>query len=294
MFKKVLEISNTNYVHLFLGNLVVKQNGEKTILPINSIDTVIIENTNLILSIALVNSLIQNNINVIICDYKHLPNSQIVPFNGYYNMKIFQEQALWNNKFKNSVWTNIIKLKIKNSMLLHKYLNTLTIGDEESFITFYKEVRECDFSNREGHAAKLNFKLLFGSKFNREDEDNEINKYLNFGYAILLSYVSRSLSAKGYDLRLGVFHKSFNNYYSLACDVMEVFRCVIDYLVYTYFKNQLILNFQEFKESVFRIFYENFKIGNMKMTLIDYIEKFIGKCLKNEDVEDLYIDWSAK
>ena len=30
------------------------------------------------------------------------------------------------------------------------------------------------------------------------------------------------------------------------------------------------------------------------MTLIDYIEKFIGKCLKNEDVEDLYIDWSAK
>lgn len=107
MFKKVLEISNTNYVHLFLGNLVVKQNGEKTILPINSIDTVIIENTNLILSIALVNSLIQNNINVIICDYKHLPNSQIVPFNGYYNMKIFQEQALWNNEFKNSVWTNI-------------------------------------------------------------------------------------------------------------------------------------------------------------------------------------------
>ena len=75
---------------------------------------------------------------------------------------------------------------------------------------------------------------------------------------------------------------------------MEVFRCVIDYLVYTYFKNQLILNFQEFKESVFRIFYENFKIGNMKMTLIDYIEKFINKCLKNEDVEDLYIDWSAK
>ena len=75
---------------------------------------------------------------------------------------------------------------------------------------------------------------------------------------------------------------------------MEVFRCVIDYLVYTYFKAQLILNFQEFKENVFRIFYENFKIGNMKMTLIDYIEKFISKCLKNENVEDLYIDWSAK
>lgn len=73
----------------------------------------------------------------------------------------------------------------------------------------------------EGHIAKLTFKNLYGSTFNRSDKENEINKFLNYGYTILMTYVSRNLVKKGYDNRIGGFHKSFNNHFALATDLME-------------------------------------------------------------------------
>ena len=60
--------------------------------------------------------------------------------------------------------------KSEASLILENYINELEFNDA---------------SNREGHAAKVYFNALFEIGFNRRD-DNPKNKYLNYGYSILL------------------------------------------------------------------------------------------------------------
>ena len=97
MNKKIIEVSESNYLNLFVGNLYVQKENEKVIIPISNIDTIIFENYYTTISIPLINEMVKNKISIIICDYNHLPNAQIIPFQGYYSTKILQNQIKWND-----------------------------------------------------------------------------------------------------------------------------------------------------------------------------------------------------
>ncbi|WP_373435099.1 type II CRISPR-associated endonuclease Cas1, partial [Metamycoplasma equirhinis] len=130
---------------------------------------------------------------------------------------------------------------------------------------------------------KLNFKILFGNSFIRNKNSNEtINSLLNYGYTILLSYVTRSLCAKGYDPRLSFFHKSYNNNFGLSCDIMEPFRCFIDLEVYKYIHSNEIASFNEFKEVIFSSFFKQYKVNGKLMAFIEFIENSINVFLKSD------------
>ena len=47
-------------------------------------------------------------------------------------------------------------------------------------------------TNKEGLAAKLYFSSMFGPLFKRHQAD-DVNKYLNYGYTILLSMFNRRI-----------------------------------------------------------------------------------------------------
>ncbi|MDD7896438.1 type II CRISPR-associated endonuclease Cas1 [Metamycoplasma hyosynoviae] len=292
MYKKIIEINESNYAKLFLGNLILYKEKQKISIPTKNIDTVIFENQNSIITLPLINELVNKGVNIIICDKQHLPNSLIIPLQGHYNSKILQNQILWDSDFKNSVWTRIINLKILNSLNLLKKLKLLNSDDEDTLLNYAKSIKFMDSTNREAHAAKLYFKLLFGNKFNRQDDNNLINRYLNYGYSILMSYITRSIISKGYDCRIAIFHKSFNNYYALSTDLMEPFRCLIDKLVYEYFKNNELVNFQEFKEKLFLIFFDYIKYQNRIITINEYINYYTITSLQNEVLSSFIIDWN--
>ncbi|KDE45665.1 type II CRISPR-associated endonuclease Cas1 [Metamycoplasma hyosynoviae] len=292
MYKKIIEINESNYAKLFLGNLILYKEKQKISIPTKNIDTVIFENQNSTITLPLINELVNKGVNIIICDKQHLPNSLIIPLQGHYNSKILQNQILWDSDFKNSVWTRIINLKILNSLNLLKKLKLLNSDDEDTLLNYAKNIKFMDSTNREAHAAKLYFKLLFGNKFNRQDDNNLINRYLNYGYSILMSYITRSIISKGYDCRIAIFHKSFNNYYALSTDLMEPFRCLIDKLVYEYFKNNELVNFQEFKEKLFLIFFDYIKYQNRIITINEYINYYTITSLQNEVLSSFIIDWN--
>ncbi|KDE42840.1 CRISPR-associated protein Cas1 [Metamycoplasma hyosynoviae] len=292
MYKKIIEINESNYAKLFLGNLILYKEKQKISIPTKNIDTVIFENQNSTITLPLINELVNKGVNIIICDKQHLPNSLIIPLQGHYNSKILQNQILWDSDFKNSVWTRIINLKILNSLNLLKKLKLLNSDDEGTLLNYAKNIKFMDSTNREAHAAKLYFKLLFGNKFNRQDDNNLINRYLNYGYSILMSYITRSIISKGYDCRIAIFHKSFNNYYALSTDLMEPFRCLIDKLVYEYFKNNELVNFQEFKEKLFLIFFDYIKYQNRIITINEYINYYTITSLQNEVLSSFIIDWN--
>ena len=59
-----------------------------------------------------------------------------------------------------------------------------------------EQVEDGDSGNREGLAAKMVFRELFGDDFKRYADDS-INAALNYGYSILRSQIARALVARG-------------------------------------------------------------------------------------------------
>lgn len=292
MAKKVLEIAQSDYISYFLNSIIVRKEEDRIIIPINQIDTILITNPRCNISVPLINEIVNNNINVIICDSKYRPTVQISPINGYYSNKIFLTQIKWNIEFKEISWREIIKLKILNYIKLVYFLDILNDEDIEKLLNYYESVLLYDKSNCEGHAAKLTFKILYGNEFSRDDE-NQINTFLNYGYTVLMTYVSRSIIKNGLDNRIGIFHKSFNNHFALSCDVMEPLRCLIDKLVYefifVYEKRDFIL----FKKDLFCIFEEKVKVNDKLLTVNEYIDKLVKSIINNNlNHKEFIVEWS--
>lgn len=228
---KIIEIENGHTLKLFLSNLVIYHENDKITIPISDIDVLLINNTRINISIQLLNALADDGVLVIICNNRYIPNINVLPIHGHYNtMKIFESQLAWTRTYKSNLWKWIIKTKIQNQKHALSYFK-ISHEYNDLFDQYCDQIKEFDISNREGHASKIYWNIMFGLKFTRRD-DCYINKLLNYGYAILNSYVCRSIVKKGLDPRIALFHKSFNNHFALSSDLMEIFRVLIDLKVY--------------------------------------------------------------
>ena len=92
---------------------------------------------------------------------------------------------------------------------------------------YAKDVRENDFTNREGHSAKVYFNCILGMG-NSRNSGGFLNGCLNYGYAVLLSAFNREIVSSGYLTQLGVWHDNEFNPFNLSCDLMEPLRVVVD------------------------------------------------------------------
>ncbi|MBG0730782.1 hypothetical protein [Mycoplasma sp. 'Moose RK'] len=57
--KKIIEINQSDYVQLFLDNIIIKRDIEKFVIPINTVDVVIFENDRTTITIPLINELVK-------------------------------------------------------------------------------------------------------------------------------------------------------------------------------------------------------------------------------------------
>ena len=136
-------------------------------------------------------------------------------------------------------------------------------------LNYSKDVQIADTSNREGHSAKVYFNALFGLDFNRNQENN-INKYLNYGYSILLSSFNREIKSLGYLTELGIHHIGESNSFNLSCDFMEPLRPIIDQLVCSG-----KLNDENFKYELVNILTTKVKYNSMEIFLDNAIHLYV-------------------
>lgn len=229
---RIISVNNRAKLDFKLNYLVVRTSNSVSKVHIGEINTIIIESTAVSLTSYLLNELVKRKIAIIFCDEKRMPCSSVVGLNGSFDTsyKLFQ-QTQWSSSVRKQVWSELIRQKISNQLSI---LKQLEIYDKVRLIEQYlAEVTIGDLTNREGLAAKVYFKSLFGENFTREDDFFE-NVALNYGYSILLSYVARTIVSNGYVTQLGVFHSSKTNPYNLASDLMEPFRPVVDIVVKKY------------------------------------------------------------
>ncbi len=230
MIKQTLFFSSPVSLSLKYNQVVISlEESEETVTrPIEDIGVVMVENQMVRITIPLLNALAENNVAVIFCDGKCMPSSMLMPLeSNATQQEVYRIQAEASLPTKKRIWKEIIECKIRNQAALLAILGC----DGSALKPYWSNVLSGDSDNREGAAAKIYWKQMYGQQFVRDRNKDGINSLLNYGYAILRAAVARALLGSGLYPGFGLFHRSRYNAFPLADDVMEPYRPFVDYVV---------------------------------------------------------------
>ena len=223
---RTVAIEKRSKLDLRMGYLVIRRDDDTMRVFLDEINTLIIENPACSVTGCLLAELIKRKIKVIFCDEKHSPCAELLPCYGHGESSgKLREQIQWDEDFCQRLWTAIVAEKIRNQAL---FLSEKQMNKEaEMLMTYIKNLQLGDLSNREGHAAKVYFNIIFGQGFRRGD-GSAFDSALNYGYSLILSAFNREIVSCGYSTQLGIAHHNTFNHFNLSCDLMEPFRILID------------------------------------------------------------------
>ena len=263
-------VINKNCKLSYKNDYLIIRSEDLQMIHLSEINTIIVENGMASITSYLINELSEKKIKLIVCDEKHNPSCEMVPYYGSFNTsKKVMNQVNWSQERKNLSWQQLIKYKIHNQAMLLKKLN---INGFDKLLEYEEQVEIADKTNREGHAAKVYFNLLYGMDFNRSEPDNT-NISLDYGYTILLSLMNREVVGKGYITQIGINHKNEFNQFNLSCDLMEIFRPLVDEIVY---ENREFVFDKEYKYKLVNVCNREIYIQGKKQYLSNAIQIFIN------------------
>ena len=283
---------------VFLGlnnhRLAIRQDDEVRHYPLNRLCTISIAKRGVGFSSNLIEALSARGIKLFFLDFRGVAHSAILgqAQHGVVAVRIAQQSFCNGNTLL--LARRVIEGKIKNQRAVLNHLNkyhkhsALQVAAEELLASSSKAMQCQDMEKLlgyEGTSANTYFQALrqaqlLSSSFNmREGRGSEEinNSMLNFGYAILSSYVLAAIVNAGLEPYLGIIHTTRPGKMALVLDLMEEYRAwVVDRAVVklrSQSEGQIALN------------------PNLKKTLISEIQKtcskrylYRGKKLKLEHI----------
>lgn len=282
-------IKKSEKLHFKDNQLIIDKDESSIKVPLEDISYILIEDSSTILTTRLLAELGKNAISLIVCDEKFEPTSIMYPYNYHFKqLDVFSHQLEIDDSIKNEFWNQIVKRKIENS------IRVLEMTSKEEFpiskLTEYiNEITDGDSKNREGLAAKMYFRSLFGSDFIRFYDDN-VNAALNYGYTIIASAIIRNLAVYGLNTYLGIHHSSKINNFNLAYDFLEPYRSVVDKFVYDN-KDDIVLPLSfEFRKKLINLLNEEVIHQNKKYTIEYSIGLLIKSYIKSFSTGEIKLD----
>ena len=135
---------------------------------------------------------------------------------------------------KEALFYKKIKNKITNQILLIKKIHKIDLKEEVEVAS--RQIEKTNYVQTllgiEGNIANKYFPILFQSyDWNRrspQTKEDITNLLMDIGHTYLFNYVDSLLRLFGFDTYKGFYHQLFFQRKSLSCDVMEVFRPLID------------------------------------------------------------------
>ena len=219
---RVVAIENPARLSLRDNQLVIAQEIEAT-LPIEDIDSLILDGYGITTTTNLLTALAINGTTTIICDEKHLPASVLLPYSQHSRQaKVSRQQIAMSQPLKKQLWQQIIISKITNQAdVLRSH------GLDDSILrSLANDVKSGDTSNRESIAARIYFDQILGDATRRKPIWH--NVALNYGYAMVRSHIARHIAARGLIASQGLFHHNELNSFNLADDLIEPYRAAVD------------------------------------------------------------------
>ena len=282
-------IKKSEKLHFKDNQLIIDKDESSTKVPLEDINYILIEDSSTILTTRLLAELGKNAISLIVCDEIFEPTSIMYPYNYHFKqLDVFSHQLEIDDSIKNEFWNQIVKIKIENN------IRVLEMTSKEEFpiskLTEYiNEITDGDSKNREGLAAKMYFRSLFGSDFIRFYDDN-VNAALNYGYTVIASAIIRNLAVHGLNTYLGIHHSSKINNFNLAYDFLEPYRSVVDKFVYDN-KDDIVLPLSfEFRKKLINLLNEEVLHQNKKYTIEYSIGLLIKSYIKSFSTGEIKLD----
>ena len=172
----------------------------------------------------------------------HQPNGVFMPFLSHSRATRIMRLQLDIDKPKTKrAWAEVVKVKISNQArcLRLAYPSPLPSPprgegnkvDAERLESYVSRVRSGDTENMEAQASSYYFPQLFGKGFHRAKEC-WVNAALDYGYAVIRGAITRALVAHGFQPNIGLFHRSEQNAFNLADDLIEPYRALVDLHVF--------------------------------------------------------------
>ncbi len=211
-------------------------------IAIEDIGVIVLENSQVTITTALLEKLTNNNVAVITCNSKHMPIGILQPLEGHSEQsERFKIQVNASLPLKKNLWQQTVQAKIKNQALHLKEKGEVPI---KNMLYWVNEVTSGDVKNHEARAAAYYWKNIFPiNNFTRHRNGQAPNNLLNYGYAILRAITARALVSSGLFPAFGIHHHNKYNAYCLADDIMEPYRPYVDVIV-----SHLVDNFDNLDE----------------------------------------------
>lgn len=284
-FKQIF-IKNKSYLSYQNNSMSVKNEFTDTLVCLDDIDIIIIENQQTTITSSLLSNLAKADISVVFVDDKFNPSA--ISMGLYKNSrtsKIQKSQININKPRLNRLWQTVIYSKVSNQA---NVLNT--IKDDEYLYSLLKRINSGDKNNIEAVSASYYFKELFGKDFFRNNIDDNRNIALNYGYSIFRSSIIRYIIAYGLNPSFGMWHSSELNAFNLADDLIEPFRPIVDkYVLNNVSKNNPISSIN--KRELVALLYSKVKNNQEQNTSVNeaiknIVASYQSFCLnKRDDIE---------
>ena len=229
MTDRIIDISDIS-AFLKIENkllVIVPKQGEKVTIPLVEIGVLLLSNKCITLTHPVLARISEAGGTVIVTNEKHLPVGIMQPLQGnFVQSERINIQANATLPVKKQIWKQLVIAKITNQGKLLLKVNKNDAG----LLELASNVRSGDPDNVEARAAAIYWKhLKIISK--RDRFANDANRFLNYGYAVLMAACARAITASGLHPALGVHHHNKYNNFCLASDIMEPFRPLIDLAV---------------------------------------------------------------
>jgi CRISPR-associated protein Cas1 len=231
MNNRVIDLSESGArLSLRLEQLVLERKGETPMtIPFADLAVLVVAHHDIEITQPALAALLRNRGVLIVCDERRLPAGLLLPFGGHHlqTARIIAQAGVRGPK-KKRLWQQIVRAKLTNQAAALRALGRNVVGLPE----LARQVKSGDPSNIEAQGARRYWGALgLGEGFRRDQDADDVNRHLNYGYAVLRAFVARAICSAGLHPSLGVHHHNQFNPYCLADDLMEPFRPLIDHAV---------------------------------------------------------------
>lgn len=207
--------------------LVVEQDSSARV-PFEDIAVIVLHHREITLTHPVLAACAEYGISLFSTGDNHQPNGVFLPYLSHSRAtRMMRLQMQLERPIAKRAWAEIVRAKIQNQA---RCLTLTHSQNADRLDSLARRVRSGDSENMEAQASAIYFRALFGANFDRS-QPGWINAALDYGYAIFRGAIARGLVAHGFLPSLGLFHRSEQNAFNLADDVIEPFRPVVDLFV---------------------------------------------------------------
>ena len=243
-------------------------------IPLEQLRQVLVTSGTSLIDVRAMTEAASEHVHWIFCGEKYTPVCEVVPIGQHHEAAgAVIDQAEWKSERKDEIWKVIVEAKLRNQLSL---LREKGKEPPPRFLEYGREVEPGDRTNREAMAARLYFTSLFGHEF-RRGVPGSVNSKLNYGYTILCSAFTRTITVHGYHTGLGIHHCSRDNPVNLSSDLMEPFRPAVDRMVFESGDKELDW---DLKKQFIALPYRSVVLDGKTTTLEEAIDVFTVKTLE--------------